>query len=266
MPLRVYTYRSRRFPAGNFGDVISPWLIERVFDIPARAADVGDCDLVAAGSVLDLVMSRRWRRWLHGKFELPYLWGTGTARPGPLIQYPRQRLLALRGPSTAQRCGCAEGELPLGDPVWLLAELQLATPTTRKINVIPHISHAQDREMRNLAIRLGAGLIDLGADIDSVCASIKASTLVISSSLHGLLGALALGIPAIWCTPDSGRGLHPWKFSDALGAVDTKMVCHRPETLATLSMDALYDLATQVSTARIAERCDALRSAFSPVL
>ena len=205
----------------NFGDALTPWLVQRLCGHAPRFAPHDDPAprYFVTGSVAGLA----------GPGAI--VWGTGLMwRDEPLS--PAATWLAVRGPLTRARAlACGAACPPVwGDPALLLPRLLAPASGPRcGIGFVPHFS---DR------LRLGDGwaaaraltLIDIQGDVESVVRAITSCEWVLSSSLHGLVVAHAYGIPAVhvrFRDLPTGDGV---KFEDHFAALDVD--APRPHTLA----------------------------------
>jgi len=168
-------------------------LILAKLGIEAEWASVWEADFVACGSVLTHLP--------------PYwagtVWGTGKARKTDKIGLPNAKILALRGSLSAH---AIEGRYALGDP-GLLANL-VAEPTEEvELGIVPHW---EDRQLHKAWKGM---VIDVKQDPESVIQAIARCKRVVSSSLHGLIVADALGLERRWALFPKVQG-HGFKFRD----------------------------------------------------
>ena len=222
----------------NAGDWFSPLICERLSGRPVAYADPRRCDLVAAGSLLGRLDKSHplhrlgFRRGLH-------VWGTGSLRPDDRLQ-ASHRLHALRGRLTLARCDLVEAPPKLGDP-GLLADLLLDGPIAKRygIGVIPHLA---DRDHPDVAAFVAATaharLLDVTSPAPQLLAEISACDAVLSSGLHGLVFADALGIPNRWFTASGALlgGRH--KFDDYYSVFDMEQ---QPLRLPDFNPDADFE-------------------------
>lgn len=166
-------------PVRNFGDLLGPLIVRELvaqLGLGASAAASGR-RLFAVGSVL------------HFGRPGDVVWGAGrNAKADP----PREGLdvRAVRGPRTAVDYPDAIGG---GDPGLLLGGLRpdlLVDPARRSgVTVVPNLN-----ELRQVRDR--RGVLSPRAPLARVLRTIARSTLVVGSSLHGVIVAEALGVPA----------------------------------------------------------------------
>lgn len=191
-PIRTFWWRWKYPHRLNFGDELTPPLVERLTGRRVTWAPPESCDLVGAGSVVQMILKRQQQ-------NQPRIWGSGFIRAAADGEEPaRLDALAVRGRSTLGRVeNLSSHEIALGDP-GILAPL-LIDGTVKKrytLGVIPHyhdVSSPVIGQMR--ALGPGVRVIDVAWTPQEVAREIAACDAVISSSLHGLIFADALGVP-----------------------------------------------------------------------
>ncbi len=205
----------RPFP-GNWGDILNPYLIEKLTGIPPKFK-TGGTRLLAIGSII-------------GKCDAQTtVWGSGSAKGDQVIN-PKARFYAVRGPITRDLVLKAGGKCPeiYGDPALLLPYIfkPKADPALpkAKLGLILHHNHLPrhlkiDASVRVINIhRIGYDEIEMF--IDEVCSCEH----IMSSSLHGLIVSHAYGIPTRWIDiVDGESGQVPgdgMKFRDYFQSVD----------------------------------------------
>lgn len=171
---------------GNLGDILNPYVIEKVTGIPPRFAPQGK-GLLAIGSVIKFAQ------------DGCDVWGTGTPRMSDKLN-PNAKYHAVRGPLTRELVLQSGGECPevYGDPA-LLMPLFYNPPVVKKhkLGIIRHV------RQRTLG-KLGSDVRDLNLlrvgyeEIESFIEELLECEMVISTSLHGIILAHAYGIPARW--------------------------------------------------------------------
>jgi hypothetical protein len=110
-------------------------------------------------------------------------------------------------------------EAPMGDPALLLDRVTPSTAKARRWGVIVHPEdgdYAMVRTMLNetpnsMAINLGT------EDVIGTAREIASCDFIMSSSLHGLIAADALGVPSVWMHLRDIGG--HWKFYDYFASV-----------------------------------------------
>lgn len=200
---------------GNFGDILNPYLVEKLTGLPPRHCPKGE-GVLAIGSTI------RFAR------EGTQVWGAGTPRMTDRLN-PKARYLAVRGPLTARLVEQCGGTAPrvFGDPAALLPRLyqpERAAPRHR-LGVVLHHAHLGrlhfDDEVKVIGV-LRAGYAGIEAFIDELLQCER----ILSSSLHGLIVSHAYGIPAQWldvqaapqAVPGDGTKFHDYLLSVGLAA------------------------------------------------
>ncbi|WP_296665030.1 glycosyltransferase [Demequina sp.] len=185
----------------NFGDAVGPLIARRLApDVDAPAA----ATLVTVGSVL------------HAAPAGATVWGAGVnaklRRPLP----PRAELLdvrAVRGPLTRAALIAAGAEVPetYGDPALLLPRvmpevLDMGPARRQGVVVLPNLNELE----AHLADPRVVSPLD---DLWDIVRAILGAELVVGSSLHGIVFADALGVPARFVASEAE---HPFKYADYL--------------------------------------------------
>lgn len=191
-PIRTFWWRWKHPHRLNFGDELTPPLVERLTGRRVTWADPASCDLVGAGSVVQMILRRRGE-------NQPRVWGSGFIRAGAEDEPPaRLDALAVRGRSTLGRVeSLSSAPVALGDP-GILAPLLLDGRVRKKhtLGVIPHYHDAASPVVDRLrSFGPGVRIIDVAWTPQEVAREIASCDAVLSSSLHGLIFSDALGVP-----------------------------------------------------------------------
>ena len=204
-PRRVDGIAKEEFIYGNFGDMFVPHLLHRLTGIQPTNLAEGP-RLLSLGSLI------------HTAREGDMIWGTGVkGGPSEMAHLPRHlRVKATRGPISREflrRRGYDVTRADvMFDPAALLPHLfsseiaalraRVGNPTKDFI-LIPHFR--DDAVMRRLYPKHAKRIISVDTPFFEMVAQILRADLVVSSSLHGLIVAEALGIPAVWHRPLMGE-------------------------------------------------------------
>lgn len=164
----------------NFGDQLGPILL-RHYGIPVEWAKPADAEIIAVGSILSKVPGG-WRG---------IVLGTGFIRRGMTKDLSRARVLAVRGALTRRAANLAP-DLPLGDLGILVSDLPRAESAHARAVAVPHYV---DHELA--ARHPDARLVPITSEPAAILGAIAAAEIVYTSSLHGLIAADALGVPAV---------------------------------------------------------------------
>lgn len=180
---KVYYWNS----ISNFGDRLTPLLIDKLCHIETEWDTVSHAKVVGIGSVLE---------------HIPPLWDGIIIGAGKL--YPDSRLhlhtntatiLALRGPLSAAG---VPGDYALGDPGLLAPTLLEDHERERMIDlgVLPHWSDTElADDPRFKSDKYSRVVIDPRDDPLEVVRMIARCHNIVTSSLHGMIVADSLGIP-----------------------------------------------------------------------
>jgi len=187
----------------NFGDLLTPLLLDYHADVKVEWADPARADVVCVGSVLE---------------HLPPNWpgvvaGAGKLREESEICLPRARILGLRGPLSARGL---RGDFAFGDPALLANEL-VQVEKRYELGLVPHWS---DRQLETRFGEYKPRIIRVTDDPLWVLKEIGRCRKIVSSSLHGIIVADAFGIPRrIETCPTVTREGGDFKFRDHNAAV-----------------------------------------------
>lgn len=211
-PLRRQAVHLSFYNGRNFGDALSPIITEFALGEPVVEAHFAGADLSAIGSILDPL-----ERWKNPR--RPFAWGSGFIKEGPRWSGRPIRPVAVRGELSAERVAhLADEPLALGDPGLLVRRLYpelLHVAKRYPVSLIPHISETFDPAVREAQDALPAlHVIDVRADPRQVLEEIAATSVVLSSSLHGLICADALEVPNVWVPLTGDLGGGDYKFRD----------------------------------------------------
>lgn len=221
-PLRLFWSRGSRHEEGerNAGDWFSPLICARLSNRPVEFAPPRDCDLVAAGSLLRrLNKSHRLHRL--GIRRRLNIWGTGSLRAEDRLRGPHA-LHALRGRRTLAQCDQAPSQIALGDP-GILADLfvEKAAAPRKGVGVIPHMKDRGHPEVAAfLETHREAQLLDITTPPVALLEQIAGCERIVSSSLHGLIFADALGVPNQWFVASNELTGGRHKFDDYYSIFD----------------------------------------------
>jgi hypothetical protein len=182
---------------GNFGDVLSPYLIEKLTNIPPKF--VGRAEgLLAIGSII---------KWAS---DNSHVWGSGTSSKD--IPLPKgAKYHAVRGPYTRNEVLKNGGECPevYGDPAWLLPAVVEKSTCDGSTGLVLHYIH----EDGDIKVESGIKRIPIKRvgiqEIEDFLIEFTSCKRIISTSLHGVIIANAYGIPVIWATvSNSASAIH----------------------------------------------------------
>ena len=202
--MRLYWYRAGA-SGKNFGDRLGPLLLERFAGVRSVWASAADAEIITVGSIVThLPPDRRWRG---------VVLGSGTIDSRESRDLSLAKVLAVRGRLTRSACKVPP-RTPLGDPGILVADLfpDVVRKQTKGVAVLPH--YADKALVRR---HPNATRIDVLAEPRTIVEKIAAAKVLITSSLHGLIAADALGVPHVLEPHEAVIG-GMWKFQDYASA------------------------------------------------
>ena len=206
----------RYHPAANFGDALSPMLVQHLSGRRVKNSGPQTCDIVALGSIIDNFS----RHYAEPSRRRPYIWGTGFMKPHSGRFRDNVEVCAVRGPLTGTLLGLGP-DFTYGDPGLLVDELLDAPPErTDTIGIIAHHAKADQPELQQALDHLPhLKLIEVRSrDALDVVRQIGSCRFILSSSLHGLIVADSLGVPNHWLDVQGIHYYPEFKFYDyALG-------------------------------------------------
>jgi hypothetical protein len=183
---------------GNFGDILNPYIVEKLSGLPPRFVPKGK-GILAIGSIIKFAN------------EATTVWGSGTPRMSDRLN-PKAKYRAVRGPLTRQLVLESGGQCDevYGDAAWFLPLLfKPSVPAVRqyRLGLIRHFAN-------NGEIDTGDGVKAISVirgsygEIEQFIEEIHDCDCILTTSLHGLIVCHAYGIPARWCeVPNSAAGL-----------------------------------------------------------
>jgi hypothetical protein len=205
------SFRPRRTPediaagrlrAGNAGDSLQHLIATKLFGAPCLNTDERGPRLLGVGSIA------------HRMRAGDVIWGSGHKPVVPKItpaEAATVRALAVRGPLTlnylAQHGVDTSTVRSFFDPGLLLEELLAEEVAVLRAQILPqhdvlYIPHYSDTlRFEALYGRTGRRVATMDQDLLGLVAEILAADLVVASSLHGLIFAEALGVPAVLHRP-----------------------------------------------------------------
>jgi pyruvyltransferase len=189
--LRLYWWRYEYPNKLNFGDEITPAIIERMFGRRTTWSPPDECEMAGAGSIIEILLASKGQ-------NRPTVWGSGFIKKDTsTISAGDFNIIALRGRSSLARVSAkTESNISLGDP-GLLADCLLSSmpPKKYRLGVVPHYVDTESSIVKELAAQSGVKIIDVLDSPEKVVQNIAACEAVVSSSLHGLIVADSVGTP-----------------------------------------------------------------------
>lgn len=199
----------------NWGDAVNTTLVEALtgcrvksLDLYAHARELGKVDHhLVIGSTLQFAGSRTT------------VWGAGFINEGRMPAGRPALITAVRGPRSwmeLRKAGLACPEV-FGDPAVLLPALlgvnKNVGPSIR-IGFIPHYSDIRDPKVCRLARVDGVEMLNIRGRPRKFLEKVADCSCVVSTSLHGVIAAESLGVPAVWAVVSNRVRGAGFKFTD----------------------------------------------------
>lgn len=236
---------------GNLGDIVTPYIFEKLSGVPPRYARGGE-GICAIGSIIKFA-----------KVGTP-VWGSGSPHENDTLEALAD-YRSVRGPLTRDlvlRNGGSCDEV-YGDAAWFLPILYAPElRRTHRTGLILHYTHEDapievGDEIRRIDIRR------LGYDeIEAFLDEMRSCERIISTSLHGVIIAQAYGIPAALATANtSAKQIHGdgIKFRDYFasvglnGPIPEYDVCEKGVSDRTLPDEIFRTAATKIDLMKLLE-------------
>ncbi len=191
----------------NFGDMLTPNILRKIFNISLEHAEPQNCNIYAIGSILESLFtnSMSLRKRIKKLFNKPVIiWGSGFIKPEQNQKYISIRKMdvrAVRGKLTLERIQKyikTKQDIVLGDP-GLLCSMLIDTSNINKkyeLGIIPHYVDSKSPYLNNINVK-NSVIIDITKPVEHVLKQIAQCKCIISSAMHGLIAADSLGIPNI---------------------------------------------------------------------
>jgi pyruvyltransferase len=210
----------------NVGDMVTPLVLAAVTGCPARhVADRSKPHILSVGSVM---------AWATPASQI---WGAGVIDPeGGTGRARKRNVHAVRGPLShraIRRDGLALGDVPFGDPGFLApALLGVGRPDSpwRPVGLVCHYLDRDHPTLRRMMTEPGVADLDVREAPEVFLARMAGCAAVVSTSLHGLIFAEALGIPNLWVKAGDRLIGGEFKFADWFAT--TARPQSRPHVLA----------------------------------
>lgn len=185
-PIKVHYSSSKE----NWGDQLSPVICKMISGRDVVHAKVTRCDMIAIGSILSRVKEHIFAKRIH-------VWGTGFIKPVRKHKI-RHYIHALRGKKSAELLTNVDVKV-FGDPGLLCDQLIPNHNNILKqydLGIVPHYSEREHPKL--LAFMKNnpeVAFVDIFSETLSFLQKLTTCRFILSSSLHGLIAADALGIP-----------------------------------------------------------------------
>lgn len=251
-------------PFQNFGDELSPLVVEALTGCRVVWAPPSRADLFAMGSILDFYISGGSRG---------LVWGSGLRGESGASCIPdlsQAQIIAVRGPNTLSKLGKPAGSVVIGDPGVLVTRLVRGRTSHRAGGklLLPHFrwwgSQSGQGVIREYAKR-GFAVVSPSMSPRRLVSRIRDADLLVTSSLHGIVVAHAMGTPVQQVSiADAAVGEPGFKYDDYFASISLAGSCVDADTLKddrrwrSLVDNRSHEVADAASaTARLAAQLDA---------
>ncbi len=204
--------------APNFGDLLAPYLIEKLTSIPVKHVDL------KPGNRRKPILSKRHNSE-KSYFSIgsivsrtnsnSIVWGAGTfGTEGESDLKNNATYLAVRGPLTRNLLRIHGSNCPeiYGDPALLIPKV--FNPSIKKTHKVGIILRWPELDWNKTNVDPNIKKIILGTgNIEGTITEILSCEKILSSSLHGIILADAYNIPSAWLRSNTPKGLEH-KFYD----------------------------------------------------
>lgn len=190
----------------NYGDILTPYILSR-FNIKYRYTRKEECDSLFIGSIANIA-----RKGVN-------VYGSGFIRKDDKVS-PHANWHFVRGPLSRQMILDAGGKCPqiYGDLALMLPEFIKPAEKQYDIGYIPHHVEYNLFPTDEFKIKLEQ------RDVVYTTKEITKCRRVISSSLHGIITAMAYGIPAAYVSMSNKLSGDGMKFMDYYKSVGLDVV------------------------------------------
>lgn len=198
----------------NVGDLISPYLVERISGKKVRRVKTSVFPrLLGVGSILSSASYNS------------YVWGSGSINGQlPNRGLDPKKILAVRGKLTLALLESKykiAGNLPMGDPALLMPVFFKPSSTIKfRVGIVPHYVDADQANCLLNRYQSEITIIDVRQDPETFVSKISECEFILSSSLHGLILSDAYGIPNRWMRFSDSIVGGFWKFLDYYSITD----------------------------------------------
>lgn len=223
-PLKLYWWRYDYPNRLNFGDEITPIIIESLFGRRCVWAPPDECELAGAGSIIELLQN-------ESKGNHIKVWGSGFIKDGPDNKSDNLEFYVVRGDKSLSRI--KKQNIHVGDPGLLMSVAMPGLsklPKKYKIGVIPHYVD-QENQFIQKCKDAGYRIINVLDTPYGVARQINECEIIFSSSLHGLIVSESFGVPNYWIKLSSKVTGDGYKFYDYGSSIKRTM---RPVSTASL--------------------------------
>lgn len=221
LPLKVYWWQDYANGIANFGDEITKDILFTIFGRRAEWAAPEAAEFAGVGSITEVLSNRTNANKID-------VWGSGFIRPigeDGEVNLTGLNFHSVRGEKTRSRIGDVYKDIPLGDP-GLLANI-VYPAAKKKINKIGFVVHYIDLDLEIVdKIKNDPRFVIINPlqPPAEVAKQISACSLILSSSLHGLIFADSFNVPSFHVKFSGNVVGGSYKFEDYYSATNRKYI------------------------------------------
>lgn len=218
-PLKLFWWRYN-FPTQlNFGDEITPIIINKLWGYKCKWSDINECNLAGAGSILEKLIRD------HKNNNIIKVWGSGFMHKGDFIKNcGGLDFYAVRGRLSSRRIKIGH-KITIGDPGLLVNLVFKKTKKVRyKVGVVAHYIDSEHPILKKIKSNKDYLIIDPLQSPEKVIKDITSCRLILSSSLHGLIVSDSFGIPNYWMPLSDNVSGGGYKFYDYYTSIGRKPI------------------------------------------
>lgn len=194
---------------GNFGDDLNPWLWSSLLP---NTLDDDDSELfVGIGTLLNHKLP---------KSPTKYIFGSGYGYGQPPVIDDRWKVLALRGPLTAEALGLDKDKVITDSAILIADRVESIDNQKGDVGFMPHYISKRSADWENIAEACNLRFISPEWSVDKVLSELKQCSLLLTEAMHGAIVADALRLPWQPLILDSHVNTHKWQ--DWLDTVEMK--------------------------------------------
>lgn len=249
--------------SGNFGDMFGPEIVRH---ITGRTVTLVDWTVTDESCRAELVTVGSYAQNLPRDFK-GWVWGTGLMFEHAEVQCAKAPVRALRGKLTAARWP-GRPDVPLGDPGLLVPFVRgpIVSKKRYAVGIVPHYVDCDDPMLCEFLKRN----LDTAVAIDPCSRRMPEAMaeceVILSSSLHGLVTADALGIPNAWIVLSDKVQGGSFKFRDYVSAFGvTDRLVYRLYPGSSIQDIQMYALESWTWGGKVKDVATELAASFPPI-
>lgn len=176
-------------------------------------ASPSDCELAGAGSIIEILQQCKSNNSIS-------IWGSGFISAGDDNKVSGFKFYAVRGKKTLARVS-NNNDTAIGDPGLLMSKAYpIDHQPTYKVGIIPHYVDAGSELVSSLSKIKNYHIINVLDDPVKVAEEINKCSLILSSSLHGLVVSDSYRIPNFRLKISNNLTGGDYKFEDYYSAIE----------------------------------------------